>query len=92
MNRTEYEANKREKIEKHHILGKINSDEILNLPKNSHDLITIVQNSVPVKYRKNFIVMGISSMIGFFELGVKQLRYLRELIIKDLEDKDGQNN
>jgi hypothetical protein len=94
MNDINYLANRRKSIEKiqqnsimekHHILGKVNSNDIISLPKDWHDFITHSQNSISPEYRKHPEVLAISSMIGWFELGVEQMRIFREMKLKDLE-------
>lgn len=85
MSNVEYLANRRKTIESHHLLGKINSDEMIKLPKDSHDIITTCQNSIPKEYRGDKDILALSSLIGLNELIGMQMRILREKKLKELE-------
>jgi hypothetical protein len=80
-----------DKIEKHHIQGKINSDSEISICLPCHDFITSRQNSLPVGERKNKEIMALKSVIGLFELACQHLREI-ELKIEELEhDKQNSN-
>ena len=76
-----------QKIESHHISGRINSEKQILLLKEFHDYISCFQDSLPVELRKNNEIMAITSSIGFFELGIRCLRELREIKINEVKDE-----
>jgi len=78
---------KNQKIESHHIIGRINSEKQIPLLKEFHDYISCFQDSLPVELRKNNEVMAITSSIGFFELGIECLHELREIKINEIKDE-----
>ena len=74
-----------DKIEKHHIHGRINSDSEIPLCKPCHDFITTRQNSLSVEERKNKQLMALKSAIGLNELACQ---HLREITVKIEEEHD----
>ncbi len=76
-----------QKIESHHVHGRINSEQQIPLLKEFHDFISCFQDSLPVELRKDKEIMAITSSIGFFELGIECLRELREKKINELNNE-----
>ncbi|MDP2926262.1 MAG: hypothetical protein Q8N99_07835 [Nanoarchaeota archaeon] len=74
-------------IEDHHILGKINSDMEIPLLKEYHYYISCYQNSLPIELREDKEIMALTSIIGFFDLGIQCLREFRELKIKNRKNE-----
>ncbi|HLC86726.1 MAG TPA: hypothetical protein VJH65_00400 [Candidatus Nanoarchaeia archaeon] len=80
-----------DKIEKHHIQGRLNSDSEIPLCKPCHDFVTIGQNSLSVDERKNKELMALKSVIGLFELACQHLREIMQVKIEEEHDKQDSN-
>lgn len=79
------------KIEQHHIQGKINSDSEIPLCKPCHDYVSLRQNSLSVDERKNKGIMALKSVIGLFELACQHLREITVKIEELEHDKQDSN-
>ena len=77
-----------QKIENHHLFGKINSPIEIPMLKEYHYFISCYQDSMPVKLRKDKEIMALTSIIGYFDLGIQCLRELRELKIKEKKNEE----
>ena len=80
-----------DKIERHHIQGRQNSDFEIPLCLSCHDFITARQNSLSVEERKNKEIMAFKSVIGLIDLACQQIREIMQIKIEELED-DKQNS
>jgi hypothetical protein len=81
-----------DKIEKHHIQGKQNSDFEIPLCLACHDFITARQNSLSVEERKNKELMALKSVLGLHELACQHLREIMQVKKEELEhDKQDSN-
>lgn len=74
-----------DKTEKHHIEGRKNSDEEIPLCLHCHEFITLKQNSLSVKERKNKKILALKSVLSLYELGSEHLRLIIE---KELSDNE----
>ena len=80
--------NKSHKKESHHLLGKSYSDIQLPLGENIHKYITLKQNSLSVKERKNQRIMALKSLLSLFETGCDLFRLVIEKEIQDGKNRD----
>lgn len=80
-------TNQTKETESHHILGKSYSDMQIPLEKNIHKYITLKQNSLSVKERKNAKLMALKSLLSWFETGCDLLRLFIEKEIQDEENR-----
>jgi hypothetical protein len=80
------------KIEQHHIQGRINSPLEIPLCSACHDFITSRQNSLSVEERKNKELMALKSVIGLNELACQHLREIMQVKKEELgHDKQNSN-
>ena len=80
--------NQSHKRESHHLLGKSYSDIQTPLGENIHKYITLKQNSLSVKERKNQKVMALKSLLSLFETGCDLFRLVIEKEIQDGKNRD----
>jgi len=71
--------------EKHHIVGKINSNITVPLCKACHDFITSGQNALSRELRKIALIFALESLASLLELCVQQIR---TIIWRLINDKD----
>lgn len=76
-----------DKIEEHHIVGQINSEETYPLCKSCHEYTSVSQNGYSVPLRKNKELMALISLKGFLELTLKHFNELIEAKITKLDNQ-----
>lgn len=70
----QFSPKQNQKIEEHHLVGKINSSITIPICKDCHDVISSWQNTLSPNQRKNTLVMFLESVAGILELLAQTIR------------------